>query len=119
MIFAEPSNAVGAAGLLVNEADDQQIPVGWPPTAIRQFNPRRNLGCRLRLHVERAAAPKFSINHFAAPRVVRPLVGVGEHRVAVGEQAERWPVGGAAQPRYEVRALLGAADERNFEARIL
>ena len=119
MIFAEPSDAVGAAGLLVNEADDQEVAVGRTPAAIRQLNPCRHLGCRLRLHVERAATPKLAVDHFATPRVMSPLVGVGEHRVAVGEQAERWPVGGAAQPRYEVRALLGAADERNFEARIL
>ena len=119
MVLAEPGDAVGAAGLLINEADDQKVSVGWTPAAICQLNPCRYLGSRLRLHVERAAAPKLSINHFSAPRVVRPLVGVGEHRVAVREQAERWPVGGAAQPRYEVRPLWRAADERHFEARRL
>lgn len=83
MVFAEPSDAVGATGLLVNEADDQEVSVGWAPAAICQLNPCCDLGRCLRLHVERAAAPKFAINHFAAPWIMRPLVGVGEHRVAV------------------------------------
>jgi hypothetical protein len=34
----------------------------------------------------------------------------------VREQAERRPVGVAAQPRDEVRARLGPADQRHLEA---
>ncbi|CAB4341496.1 unannotated protein [freshwater metagenome] len=116
VVLAEPGDAVGSAGLLVNDANDQEVAVGRTPTAVRQLNPCCHLGRRLRLHVERATAPKFSIDHIAAPGVMRPLVRIGEHRVAVREQAERWAVGGSTQPRDEIRPLLSSADERYLEA---
>ncbi len=75
-----------------------------------------DLGRRLRLHVERAAAPQLAVDHVAAPRVVLPLARVREHRVDVGEQAQRRAVGLAAQAGDEIRALLEPPDERHLEA---
>ena len=103
VVLAEPDRAVRPADLLVDDHDDEQVARAGPPALAGQRRGRDHLGGRLRLHVDRPAAPQLAVDHLARPRVVPPLLGVGEHRVDVREQAERRAVGAAAQARDEVR----------------
>ena len=88
-----------------------------PPAAAGQRRGGDGLGGHLGLHVERAAAPQEAVGDVARPRVVRPLGGVGEHRVdvaEVGTASGRRRV--AAQLGDEVRPLGVGAEQLDLEA---
>ena len=63
-----------------------------PPALARERRAGHRLGGHLGLHVERAAAPQEAVGDLARPRVVLPLVGVGEHGVDVAEEASVGPL---------------------------
>ena len=119
MLLGQPLGAERAAGLLVGDADHLQL------AALQR---RR---CAPAAAAATASAAVWDFMSSAprpyrkpsrtsrAPRVGRPVLGVGEHGVDVGEVAEHGPVALAAQRRDEVRALgLGAA-QLDVEARVL
>ena len=116
VLLADPHRAELAADLLVDDDDDEQVAARRAPALARQRQRRRDLGRGLRLHVQRAAAPDEAVLEIAGPRVVRPVLGRREHGVDVRQQAQRRPVGAAAQPRDEVRALVHGAQQRDLEA---
>ena len=118
MLLREPLGAEQAADLLVDDAHDLQLAARRPPALARERRPRHDLGRRLGLHVERAAAPHVAVVQLARPRVARPVLGRGEHGVDVREVAEHRAVGLAAQRRDEVGALVLGADQLALEARL-
>jgi hypothetical protein len=102
VVLADPLRALLAAGLLVDDADDEQVAAGRPPPGLREPDRRDGLGRRLRLHVERAATPDAAVGHVARPRAVRPLRRRRQHGVHVGEQPEHRAVG---RPRRRATRL--------------
>ena len=93
VVLRQPDRALAAADLLVDDDDDEQVAARRAPALARERDRRDDLGGGLRLHVERAAAPQLAVDDVAAPRVVAPLGGIGEHGVDVREQAEHRAVG--------------------------
>ena len=95
-----------------------QLAARGPPALPRERDGRRDLGGRLVLHVERAAAPDAAVAQLARPRVV---LSSRRGRRAPCRRAtgstSRGPSCSPAQTRDEVRALLGAAEQLDLEAR--
>ena len=118
VVLGEPHRALAAAGLLVDDADDEQVAAGGAPARARERHRGGHLGRGLGLHVLRAATPEHAVDDVARPRVALPLGGVGQHGVDVREQAQRRPVAGPAQARHQVGALLGAPQQVDLEARV-
>src|ERR1019366_10168791 len=81
MGLGEPLRALGAAGLLVDQRDDEQRARRRAPAAAREGAGRGHLRRGLRLHVERAAAPDEAALELAGPRAMRPLGRRREHGV--------------------------------------
>ena len=86
MLADEPREAVVLVHLLVGGQREDEVAGGAESLAPER---RERDGARrdLALHVERAAPPDLAVDEIARPRVARPLLGVGAHRVGVGEQA--------------------------------
>ena len=90
-LLGQPLGAEPAADLLVDHRDHLQLAARGPPAAAGQRGGGDDLGGGLGLHVERAAAPQVAVVDLARPRVVRPVVGIGEHGVHVGQVAQNRP----------------------------
>ena len=116
VVVAEPDGPVGAADLLVHDDDDEQVAVGGAPARAGQAQRGGDLRGRLRLHVDRPAAPEEPVGDVAGPGTVGPLVRVGEDGVDVREQAQHRAVLRAAQAGHEVGPRLRPPDERHLEA---
>jgi hypothetical protein len=87
-LAAQPDGALGAADLLVDDRDDLQRAALGPPAGPGQRGGGDGLGRGLGLHVDRSAAPQEAVVDLAAPGVVAPVLGVGEHGVDVRQVAE-------------------------------
>ncbi len=91
MGLGQPVRADLAPGLLVGDEHElQRARAGRQPVP-GQAGGGHRLGGDLVLHVQRAPAPQEAVGHFARPRVVAPLRGVGQHRVDVAEQDQHRP----------------------------
>jgi hypothetical protein len=81
VVGSDPLGAVGAAGLLVDERDEDQRAARRTPAPARERARRGSLRGRLGLHVERAAPPHEAVVHVTRPGVARPLRRRREHGV--------------------------------------
>ena len=115
MRLGEPDRALAAPALLVDDDHDEQVAAGGAPALACERDRRDDLGGRLRLHVDRAAAPDLAVDLLARPRVLPPVLGGGEDGVDVRQQAEDRALGAAAQAGDEVGSLLGPPEQRDLE----
>ena len=114
MVLAEPLEAVVVADLLVGGGDEDEVARRREAFA-RERGDRDGARRDLILHVERAAAPDVVVGEVAGPGIARPLGGVGDDGVGVGEEAERGAVA-ALDPGDEVRPLRHAGVELDLDA---
>ena len=109
VLLHEPREAVVLVDLLVGRQREDEI--AGRAEALAPERRERDRACRnLVLHVEGAAAPDLAVDEVARPGIARPLLGIGAHRVGVGEERQRRAVA-ARQPGDEVEPVGGAADE--------
>ena len=87
MLGGDPAGADLAAGLLVGGEDELEASPGGPPAGAGQRDGGHRLGGDLGLHVDRSPAPQKAVGELARPGIVGPLLGVGQDRVDVAEQA--------------------------------
>ena len=114
MLIAEPLEPEVVPDLLVCGRDEDQV-AGRLEALARQRRNRHGARRDLILHVERSAPPDVVVGEVAGPRVARPLVGIGDDRVRVREEAERRPVA-ALEARDEVGPLRRARIELDLDA---
>src|SRR5439155_13396496 len=98
------------AHLLVRRRGEEDV-AGRPEPLAGERRDRDGARRDLPLHVERAAAPDVLLAKLAAPWVDRPLIGVGNDRVGVGEQEQPRPVSTAGQARNEVLPFGNTPEE--------
>ena len=98
MLADEPREAVVLVHLLVGRQREDEV-AGGPEALAPERGERDRARRDLALHVERAPPPDLAVDEVARPRIARPLLGVGAHRVGVGEQRERRPVAARAAAR--------------------
>ena len=114
MLLAEPLEPEVLAHLFVGRRDEDQVTGRLEPLTRERRN-RHGARRDLILHVERSTAPDVVLGEIAGPRVARPLVGIGDDRVRVREEAERRPVA-ALEARDEVRSLRRARIQLDLDA---
>ena len=109
MLLDEPGESEALVDLLIGGQGEDHVSRG-----LDALTPERGEGNRARshlaFHVERAAAPDLAVDEIARPGIARPLLGIGTHRVGVGEKGQRRTVA-ALQSSDEVEPIGRAADE--------
>ena len=109
VLLHEPREAVVVVDLLVGRQREDEIAGRTEALAPERCECDR-AGRDLILHVESAAAPDLAVDEVARPGISGPLLGIGPHRIGVGEERQRRAVA-AREPGNEVEPVGGAADE--------
>ena len=112
MVLGHPLGAPHAAGLLVGDAEVDQVALR--AGTLRGQVPERDRHRRREVeHVDRAATPHLAVDQLAPERIVAPALGADRHDIGVAHQAQRRRDG--SEP--SIRATTDAGPARACSAR--
>ena len=92
LVLGEPPRTVGPEGLLVGDADEQEVAFGTE-SLVREVAHRDGHRRREVQHVDRAPSPYLAVDDLSAERVVLPVLAVGGDDIGVPEKGQRGGVG--------------------------